>query len=76
MKRCLSCRAEFNKSEWTCPECGFIPHVREGYFCFAPDLALENEGFQAAYFECLFTLEEHSFWFTRVRQLLGKNDCF
>ncbi len=70
MKRCLACNTKFNKSGWTCPECGVKPNNQKGYLCFALDLARENEGFQDTYFKELFALEDQNFWFTSRNRLI------
>ena len=70
MKRCLVCNAKFNKSEWSCPVCKVSPNIQESYLCFAPDLAKENEGFQDAYFNDLFSREAQNFWFTSRNRLI------
>lgn len=70
MKRCLGCNANFNKFEWCCPKCGFSPQRQEGFICFSPDLAKDNEGFEEEYFKKLFTLEDQNFWFTSRNHLI------
>ena len=44
--------------------------VIDGIFCYAPDLARENEGFPAESFKYLFALEEANFWFRARNRVL------
>jgi SAM-dependent methyltransferase len=71
MKLCLECGAEFDGAEWGCPACGWSPPLHEGFPCFAPALAAENEGFSAEYFDDLAALEEASFWFRSRNRLVS-----
>lgn len=41
-----------------------------GHLAFAPELANENEGFEAEYFQKLFELESDNFWFRSRNQLI------
>jgi len=70
MKICISCDAKFNNPGWCCPECGFIPPALEGFLCFAPEFAGDNDGFRAESFQDLFVLEDQNFWFTSRNRLI------
>jgi SAM-dependent methyltransferase len=70
MKVCLSCGQRFETEDWCCPSCNKCPNIVDGFLSFAPDLATENEGFGAGYFEKLFKVEDGSFWFRSRNRLL------
>ncbi len=70
MKLCLSCHQAFACDEWTCPACGFHPLQEDQCLSFAPELAIDNEGFHPDYFEQLLELEAQHFWFTSRNQLI------
>lgn len=38
--------------------------VIDGFDCYSPDLALQNDGFDPKSFELLYQVEDKSFWFT------------
>jgi SAM-dependent methyltransferase len=48
----------------------------DGFKCYSPDLATQNDGFNANSFEMLFKVEDKSFWFTNrnnvIQELLKK----
>jgi SAM-dependent methyltransferase len=65
---CSSCGSEFIKSPtlanpYCCPTCGSAPQRIDGFFSWAPELAVENEHFPSKSFEDLFEQEAGSFWF-------------
>jgi SAM-dependent methyltransferase len=66
MKRCLVCSQIFENSDWNCPHCGWQPQKNGKTPFFAPELALNNNGFRASSFRILASLEANYFWF-RVR---------
>jgi ubiquinone/menaquinone biosynthesis C-methylase UbiE len=70
MKICLGCLERFESKQWTCPKCGGHPASKDGFVCFAPNLAVENEGFAPQYFSQLSEVEENHFWFEGRNQLL------
>ena len=55
---------------WTCADCGNSPVMIAGFKAFAPDLALENEGFREEYFGALAELEAGNFWFRARNDLI------
>jgi SAM-dependent methyltransferase len=69
LKVCLSCDQRFDLDTWRCPNCGLEPR-RDRFLLFAPELATENEGFDAASFELLARLEPSSFWFRGRNRLV------
>jgi SAM-dependent methyltransferase len=70
MKLCLACKERFDGEPWRCPRCQWQPETRDGYLCFAPDLAEGNDGFSAEYFGELARLEAAHFWFRQRNRLL------
>jgi len=50
MKLCSSCREPFDQIDWRCPVCFHEPTKLNGALAFAPELAEENEGFEAEFF--------------------------
>lgn len=70
MKVCPCCAYYFDKEDWLCPSCGFIPKNIDGFLAFSPELATENEGFDANAFSQLFSLESKNFWFRARNKLV------
>lgn len=70
MKVCLKCNHEFNKLDWNCPACGYIPPYVEEYLTFAPELAAVSEGFEVELFPQLAKLEAKNFWFRSRNRLI------
>ncbi len=70
MKRCLSCGNVFQSQFWVCPACGKEPERHEGRLCFSPDLAWNNDGFNANEFGAYADLEGKNFWFSSRARLL------
>ncbi len=70
MKVCAACGARFNSVEWTCPICYYQPKLIEGHLAFAPQLAEENDGFEAIFFSQLARLEASNFWFRSRNRLI------
>lgn len=70
MKLCLNCQMSFEKDAWVCPSCGIEPEKKDGKLLFSPELADENEGFDASFFDRLFKIEASSFWFCARNRLL------
>jgi len=70
MKICLACRKRFEARQWTCPTCGDYPESTGGFLCFAPNLAVENNGFSPQYFSQLTEIETNHFWFEARNQML------
>jgi SAM-dependent methyltransferase len=63
MKRCVRCSAQFAGDSWTCPGCHVEPDVQDGMLMFAPALARETAGYDAALFEAHGgSAAEQSFW--------------
>lgn len=69
MKICLACSAEFDKSDWICPVCTQSPALIDGFYAFAPAMALDNDGLDSSAHHKLEKLQQGSFWF-RVRNRL------
>jgi SAM-dependent methyltransferase len=57
-------------AEQRCPACHDLAERFGGILAFAPELAEENEGFEADYFPKLAELEAGNFWFRSRNQLL------
>lgn len=70
MKICLACEVRFSASGWDCPSCGHQPQLLSGITSFAPELSEARSGFDPAYFERLFRLEDGNFWFQSRNALL------
>ncbi len=70
MRICLRCAGETIKADWCCTSCGFTPAVMDGFTCFAPDLALENDGMAATSHDALDRLQGESFWFRSRNRLI------
>ena len=47
MKRCIKCNTHFEQSGWQCPACCWTPAMMHGYPAFAPELAVDGNGFAA-----------------------------
>ena len=70
MKLCAKCEKPVSSHDSPCPFC-FHETVRiHGHLAFAPQLAANSEGFEAAYFPNLVELEEGSFWFRARNSLI------
>lgn len=70
MRLCTACGKSFDSQGYMCPFCRHEPPRLPGHLAFAPELAEQNEGFEAEYFANLFELEAGSFWFRSRNQLL------
>ena len=70
MKICLECNCYFDKNGWLCPACQHHPSVLADRLAFAPDLADENDGFDAEAFHQLAPVEARNFWFRSRNQLI------
>src|SRR5260370_17297493 len=70
MKLCSSCDKPFDHWTWQCPHCSYEPEKIEGHLAFAPELALESEGYEADYFARLAKIEAGNFWFRSRNRLL------
>jgi SAM-dependent methyltransferase len=70
MKLCLVCRTPFEGGDWTCPSCGARPTVRDGFMCFAPQLADSNTGLPEGMHHYLEPMQDRSFWFRGRRRIL------
>jgi len=70
MKVCPACETRFSASDWTCPACGHVPPEISGVPSFAPELSAVTSGFDPAYFETLFRLEDGNFWFQARNRLI------
>lgn len=70
MKVCPACNNRFEATEWQCPSCHFEPDQIAGFPAFAPELASENDGFEASYFGELAPLEAKNFWFRSRNKII------
>ncbi len=70
MRLCSNCEKPFDYASRRCPYCLNEPVRLDGRLAFAPELAEENEGFEADYFPKLAELEANNFWFRSRNQLL------
>jgi SAM-dependent methyltransferase len=69
MKRCLGCDG-LHPLDAACGNCGFAPQRIDGFDAYAPDLAHEGGGFDAAQFPKLAAVEATNFWFRARNELL------
>jgi len=70
MRRCLSCNVSYTNSIQTCPSCGFLPTIIDGFDSYAPKFAHEGGGFKENYFSALANLEDANFWFQSRNKLI------
>jgi SAM-dependent methyltransferase len=66
---CARCASGAVDASWSCGACGFAPSCLQGFTAFAPDAALDDEGFEETFFPELARIEEGHFWF-RARNAL------
>jgi len=71
MKICLQCQAALPDGGWGCPQCGFMPELREGIAYFAPELSVESDDFPPGAHEVLAGLEPGCFWFSSRNRLIS-----
>ncbi len=75
MRLCLACDRADVADDWRCRHCGWMPHSASGFRIFAPELADQNDGFEATAHEDLQKLQDRSFWFRArnrlIRDLVG-----
>lgn len=70
MKRCPNCTTAYSAEDWTCPTCGFVPPLEEGFPALSPELAHGGAGFKPEAYAELATLEAGNFWFRARNQLI------
>jgi SAM-dependent methyltransferase len=70
MKRCLSCEAPFEAADWTCPNCGYQPALRDEIYQFTEGPPDAHAGFKPEYFARLAKIEESNFWFRARNELI------
>ena len=70
MRLCLACDAQYLEVQNDCPVCGYQPKIADGFSAYAPELAQEGGGFDAAYFPVLAGLEDANFWFRARNELI------
>jgi SAM-dependent methyltransferase len=71
MKVCLACGHRFTTRDWRCPVCHHQPQALEGHLAFAPELAAQNDGYEAAFFPLIAALEAQHFWFRSRNRLIN-----
>ena len=77
MRLCLRCAAEIRAENWHCEACGHAPALIDGFPAFAPQLAVDNDGYDDRYFEELFQLESGNYWFrARVQPRRSSSHCW
>lgn len=70
MKICMNCNHEFDSCSWECPNCSHTPNNINGYYVFAPELALENDFYNADDYQEFFNVESAHFWFSARNKLI------
>jgi SAM-dependent methyltransferase len=68
MKRCIECNRLYIGEQ--CPDCHHIPADILGFPAYAPDLAMENDGFDPSAHEGLEKIEDTHFWFENRNRLI------
>jgi SAM-dependent methyltransferase len=69
VKVCLQCSARFESATWTCTTCGSAPSELEGDI-ISFTAVVEEESFEASFFDELEAVEEGSFWFRSRNRLV------
>jgi SAM-dependent methyltransferase len=67
---CLSCEAALTAEGWSCDACGFAPRVVRGFPCLAPELAEDNEGYDAECFADVHALGDENYWRVARKRLI------
>ena len=67
----MRCEAQYDSSTWRCLACGFEPVIIEGFPAFAPELASDASGFNAALYAALAQVETNNFWFRSRNRLIA-----
>lgn len=70
MKLCNQCGEAVEYHGRQCPSCLHQIKNLAGHWAFAPELAEQNEGFEAGYFDQLAKLEAANFWFRARNRLV------
>lgn len=70
MKTCYTCQKPISGSVTTCPSCGVVPEIINGFCSYAPELCLDDSGFKPNFFSELAQLEESNFWFRSRNNLI------
>ena len=70
MKLCNQCGEVVDDHGRQCPHCLHKTQKLNGHLAFAPELAEQNDGFEAGYFETLAQLEAGNFWFRSRNRLV------
>ncbi len=70
MKKCPACDRPFSSERWACPNCAHQPQEKSYFVSFAPESALESDGFPADGFDRLALLEEKNFWFRSRNRII------
>ena len=70
MKLCNQCGGAVECHGRQCPSCLHQTKNLDGHLAFAPELAEQNEGFEAGYFDRLAKLEADNFWFRARNRLV------
>lgn len=71
MQICLACNEDIDSPNQACSSCHYKPERINNFLAFAPELAYNNDGFDASYFEDIFTLEPRNFWYRSRNRLLA-----
>ena len=71
MKVCLSCKAEFATSSWSCPDCSWSP-IEGEFVLFAPELVDSVDHYPSHAIGQLAPREDDYFWFTARSQLISE----
>jgi SAM-dependent methyltransferase len=70
MRLCTNCGESFSRERRACSFCSHEIKTLDGHLAFAPELAENNSGFEADYFQTLVKLESGNFWFRSRNQLI------
>ena len=70
MRKCVECLKPFASNDWTCPDCSYAPTYLDGFPCFAPKLARNNDNYDVRHFKDLFALETGNYWFEARNKII------
>ena len=70
MKRCLECQSIYSSSKTICPSCNYRPTTIGDYITYAPNDAVDGNGFKIDSFTMLAGFEERNFWFRSRNKLI------
>lgn len=70
MKICTNCGSRYDSPGWDCPACSFKPARFPTHVRLSPEVHESSVGFESDFYENLFNLEAHNFWFRARNKLI------